>query len=210
MESFKDAILSGTSDLDLFAQHPGSFLRYTRGLQAVRTAMAGSVRTRPELLVFIGRPGVGKTTRIISELKDASTSGTHYQNNPKWWDGYSGQEDVVLDDFSGWIPRDTFLKLIDVVPIRMEIKGGFTPYFTSKRVFISSNFLPVDWWKDLAPEQVRAVTRRISKMVIWDEDGETQAFESWEEFISQQPDQIEIWRHVLKDGNEEPKLPPVY
>jgi len=202
LAGFKKSILDGKRDLELFEEHTSQFLRYFKGVQAIRMAAPGTIRVRPDLVVCIGRPGVGKTTFILNEIKD-SIGDTHFQSDSQWWDGYTGQSNVVLDDFHGWIPLHTFLKLIDVVPIRLQIKGSFTPWFAAKKVYISSNFLPTDWWKDMAPEQLSAVTRRISKIILWDEDGEQQTFESWDAVKYEYP--LDHYKEWLK-GDVEPKM----
>lgn len=202
LAGFKKSILDGKRDMELFEEHTSQFLRYFKGVQAIRMAQPGTIRVRPDLVVCIGRPGVGKTTFIIEQIKD-SVSDTHFQSDSQWWDGYTGQSNIVLDDFRGWIPLHTFLKLIDVVPIRLPIKGSFTPWFTAKKVFISSNFLPTDWWKDMAQEQLSAITRRISQIHYWDEDGERQSSTSWEDFIKDF--EITAVAKWLK-GDVEPKM----
>lgn len=187
MVSFKDAVLAKQSDAELVSNFPGQYLRYFKAVQHLRNLDGGTRRVRPELVVFIGRPGVGKTTRILSEVEgpDGSLANVCFQNDPQWWDAYKGQKLLVLDDFRGWIPIHVFLKLIDVVPLQLPIKGGFTPSVAVEKVYISSNFMPIDWWKDLKPNQYEAITRRISKVVVWDEDAETWAFDTWQEFVEQ-------------------------
>lgn len=204
--------------MELFESHTNTFLRYTKGIDAIRRAQAGTVRARPELVVCIGRPGVGKTTFITSEIatSDGKLPDCHYQNDSQWWDGYTGQGTVVLDDFRGWIPLHTFLKLIDVVPIKLPIKGSFTPWFAAKKVYISSNFCPTDWWKDCPPEQYKAITRRISKLVIWDIDNEIQTYlregekSAWDVMVEEGDANLKQFQDYLKDMPiSEPLLEPV-
>ena len=43
----------------------------------------------------------------------------------KWWDGYSGQETVVLDDFKDYaMPLVELQRLLDWYPLWVEVKGG--------------------------------------------------------------------------------------
>lgn len=204
LDAFKTAILASNSDMELFTDHTREFLRYFKAVQHIRGLTDGTRRVRPELVVYIGRPGVGKTTRIMSSCKD---DDTHFQNDSGWWDGYRGQKTIVLDDFRGWIPLHLFLKLIDVVPLRLPIKGSFTPNIAAERVLISTNFLPCDWWKDIAENQQAAVTRRISKLILWDQDGEVQEYSSWEEFSNEGT--VGDYRTFLANGFTEPILDPV-
>ncbi len=71
----------------------------------------------------------------------------------EWWDGYDGQEDVVMDDFYGWLKWSFLLNLLDRYPMLVPIKGG-TKEFVAKRVFITSNKKPEMWYPnqiDIAP-----------------------------------------------------------
>lgn len=165
------------------------------------------------MVVLVGKPGVGKTSRIIAEIERdyGSLEKAHYQSESQWWDGYQQQPVVVLDDFAGWIPLHTFLKLIDVVPIKLQVKGGFTTWFTSKTMYISSNFMPLQWWKNCSPNQYDAITRRISKLVLWDRDGEVQIWSTnadenaWDAYMRE--NRYNDDKAFL--GDEEPQMEPV-
>jgi hypothetical protein len=77
-----------------------------------------------------------------------------------WWDGYCGQDAVLIDDFDGWVPFRTFLQWLDVYPLTLPIKGGFVVANFS-RVFITSNLDPTVWFPgvDYAP-----LLRRFSEV----------------------------------------------
>ena len=65
----------------------------------------------------------------------------------KWWDGYSGQETVVLDDFKDYaMPLVELQRLLDWYPLWVEVKGGSVPMM-AKRYVLTSNTSPDDWYQ---------------------------------------------------------------
>lgn len=108
--------------------------------------------------VYWGEPGVGKTRRIVEE------AGANAYWLPKpcgqniWFDGYDGEEDVVIDEFYGWIPRDLMQRMCDRYPLLVPTKGGFVP-FLAKRIWITSNAAPDNWWPRLG---LGAMRRRLT------------------------------------------------
>lgn len=63
-----------------------------------------------------------------------------------WWDGYSGQHTVIIDEFYGQLRWSFVLQLLDRYPLRVETKGGCVP-FVSRRIIITSNREPSQWYK---------------------------------------------------------------
>lgn len=62
-----------------------------------------------------------------------------------WWDGYSGQSTVIIDEFYCWLGLDFVLRLLDRYPFAVETKGG-SVQFTSKRVVFTSNAPSTEWY----------------------------------------------------------------
>lgn len=80
----------------------------------------------------------------------------------RWWDGYVPGQNVVLDDFTDeWFNLSYYLRLVDMYPIRVEFKGGYT-HFNSALIIITSNFNPADWYRSSAPEGRQALARRVA------------------------------------------------
>lgn len=101
-----------------------------------------------------GPPGVGKTHHAHSWYPDLYVKA---QN--KWWDGYTGQEAVLLDDLD--TPHLGHLLKIwsDKWPCSGEIKGG-TVHLRHKIFIVTSNYLPDDLWKDDS-QLCEAIQRRF-------------------------------------------------
>jgi len=108
--------------------------------------------------VFWGRSGSGKSRRAWEEAGD-----TAYSKDPrtKWWDGYMGQENVIIDEFRGQIGVEHLLKWLDRYPCTVEEKGGQIA-LCATRFWICSN-LPVEqWYPGLDQDTLAALRRRLN------------------------------------------------
>lgn len=85
-----------------------------------------------------------------------------YSKDPrtKWWDGYLGQSNVVLDEFRGTIDVAHILRWLDRYPVRVENKGGSLPLLAT-HFWITSNLDPRLWYPDLDDETLQALLRRL-------------------------------------------------
>lgn len=103
-----------------------------------------------------GKPGTGKTQWAWDHYPDLYVKDA----GNKWWDGYHGQETVLLDD---WDPKNDILvqKLkiwADRYPFRAECKGG-SMMARPKRIIITSNYAIDVCFNNI--EDVEAIKRRF-------------------------------------------------
>ena len=69
---------------------------------------------------FYGKTGSGKTRTAFEELPKIYTPLSY-----KWWEGYEGQTEVLIDDFrKDWCKFHELLKLLDRYPFKVEAKGS--------------------------------------------------------------------------------------
>lgn len=126
--------------------------------------------------LYWGLPGVGKSLRARAENPD------HYiKPINKWWDGYSGQECVIIDDMekehAGFMLH--FLKLwCDHYPFVAETKGG-SKFIRPKKIIITSNYCLMELYPN--PVERAPLERRIQV----------------EEMYSD-PDQLSVWLQMDK------------
>lgn len=145
-------------------RHPEFILKYARGVQTLLQNLPQAKRTEEtKCLLVVGPPGTGKSTYVRNNYPEAfwKQSGTR-----QWWDGYGGEEVVVLDEFKGWIPATTFTQIVgNSSECRVEVKGGIIQ-FTSRLMVCISNFSPREWWSE---ERVcfRAIERRLSEVLYF-------------------------------------------
>lgn len=171
-----------------------SNFRYLRFMELCFSTREPPRRDGIQVYVFIGPPGSGKTYRAFERwpglyLKDPTT---------KWWDGYNGESEVLIDNFSGtytsW-SRDNFLELCSWVPYRGERKGGFVPILATT-IVITSIDSPECWFPGCGGD-VREVTRRIHFREIL----QPRMPEAGEEEEKQQPAPQRRRLHGGIDGN---------
>lgn len=156
IKAFVAAIKEQKTDLELLDEHPIQAARYTKMINFTRMAVLNSDRAfqQVEVLVLWGDAGVGKTRKAHS-----IDPGLYWvQEGAQWWDGYIGQQTILMDDFDGGIKFTYLLKLLDGYRFRLPIKGGFT-WKSWTRVIITSNKSPEEWYLRGVPANLK---RRIT------------------------------------------------
>jgi len=104
-----------------------------------------------------GPTGTGKTKWAYDNYPDL-----YEKTSFKWWDGYDGQETVLIDDIRGdFCKFHELLKLLDRYRYRGEIKGG-TVEITAKRFIITCPYKPEDLYHGRTDEDITQLMRRIS------------------------------------------------
>ncbi|ASV72306.1 replication associated protein [Porcine circovirus 1] len=152
-------------------QFPVTYVRNFRGL-AELLKVSGKMQQRDwktAVHVIVGPPGCGKSQWARNFAEPSDTYWKPSRN--KWWDGYHGEEVVVLDDFYGWLPWDDLLRLCDRYPLTVETKGGTVP-FLARSILITSNQAPQEWYSSTAVQPVEALYRRITTLQFWKTAGE--------------------------------------
>ncbi len=146
LNSVKEMIDEGKSEVEIARSAFGTWCRYYRAFNRYRILTNIGRTWQTECLVYWGPSGSGKSRHAL-ELGGESQFWLPppHANGSVWWDGYDGQETVVIDEFYGWIRRDVLQRIIDRYPYQVETKGGSVP-FVAKRVIITSNKAPEDWY----------------------------------------------------------------
>lgn len=179
LQAVSDALKRGADLFEIASEHTTCFIKYHRGIESTRLLLHPISHRDPDTPVqvhfFIGPPGCGKT----SGIRNLADPDAYWKDNGKWWDGYTGQSDVIIDDMSGSsMSYQTFKRTCDRYPYTVEKKGSTTP-LCATRFFLSSCSLPDKWWN---PEQVREyrfdeISRRITHVHAWcDQTGSFQEF----------------------------------
>jgi len=134
----KNKIDDGASIDDIAMEHFSSYLRYGRALREYML-IAAKKRNRnfPIKCLWIHGPsGSGKSKYAWELYPDA-----YEKTNNKWWDGYSGEEVVIWDDFC--MPKDIsyqeLLRWTDRYKKTGETKGGTVPLLYHTIIFTSTH-----------------------------------------------------------------------
>lgn len=121
---------------DIAEEYPGLYTRYKRTYESM-VKFSHDPLEEPCGVWLVGPPGCGKDGNVIEKYKP------FVKPHNKWWDGYSGQEVVLISDVdksdAKWIGN--FLKIwTDRYPFRAEVKSG-TIEIRPKKIFVTSNYL---------------------------------------------------------------------
>ena len=107
--------------------------------------------------VRCGSPGTGKTYSVFEPSPNFDPPLPHYESKyvflkrdpSQWFDGYSNQEVLVLDDFYPTTDQqaDWLLSWFDKYTCKIQVKGG---HVTSawRHVILTCNIVPDLWWVD--------------------------------------------------------------
>lgn len=163
---------NGASDLDLANEDFETWVRHYRGLNAYRLLKSQPRNHEMRVCVYQGPTGTGKS-RFAME----SFPGAYWKQRSQWWDGYSGQDVVIIDEFYGWLPFDTLLRICDRYPLLVETKGGQVQ-FQAKTVVITSNALPQSWYKSV---YFPSFVRRVNEWHVFPTWGEHQIYTDYTE-----------------------------
>lgn len=123
--------------------------------------------TKIQVHWYYGTSGCGKTKRVLDN------ADPYIPLSYKWWDGYNGQDAVLLDDLRpDWCTPSQLLRLLDPYryQYRVEVKGGSRPLIATK-MYITSPWHPEDFWKDIQ-EDPKQLIRRIDLLVHFRSDGD--------------------------------------
>jgi hypothetical protein len=138
------------------------FIRYYRTLRTIAADHAQPVAMERTVRCFYGATGTGKTRRAWEE------AGEHaYIKDPrsKFWCGYKGESNVIIDEFRGGIDIAHLLRWLDRYPVRVETKGASMP-LSARSIWITSNLHPESWFPDVDAATRDALLRRMEIILI--------------------------------------------
>lgn len=129
-------------------------------------------KTKPIVEWYYGATGTGKTQRAYDRMEElAKDDDNIYEamDTGRWWDGYDGQEYIIIDDMRGdFLKFHQLLKLLDRYSYRVETKGS-TRQFLGKHIIITSAYPPHRLFQ--TREDIEQLLRRID-VVCEFRDGE--------------------------------------
>lgn len=181
--AIKKAIDDGRTDIELADLDFPIWVQHYRGLLHYRQLRSPPRNHPVEVLVIVGPTGTGKSRYCMDNYPNA-----YWKQRSNWWDGYMDQETVVIDEFYGWLPFDTLLRICDRYPLLVESKGGQINFIAS-RIVITSNKRPDRWYSNVYFD---ALIRRVSVWIVKP---------TFDEMLSS-PDYVQAqeWFHAHCDG----------
>ncbi len=166
----REAILEkGLSADEVFLQVPEA-AHMTLFVEKLISARDRSRHTKPrqiEVIWLYGPPGTGKTSLAV-ELGNTNYYRVTDYKNP--FDGYMGEETLILDEFDSEMRLSTLLNILDIWPTTLPAR------YTNKtarfnQVVLVSNEAPWTFytWEPLSRRQ--ALARRLNTVMRVDTDG---------------------------------------
>lgn len=160
-------VKKGHSLATLYENHFGPMLRYHKGVEKYMALNNKKEFQEVKVYVLWGVAGSGKTRAAYERFPDLYKLPKPTSNGSAvWFDGYSGERELLIDDFYGGIKYSYLLELLDGYPMLLPVKGSHV----SKNwdtVVITSNSHPRDWYKTLG--YPLALQRRILEITHFDD-----------------------------------------
>jgi len=113
---------------------PTVYIRNHRGLHQLEYMLAQTENSEKDrnltTMVFYGSPGTGKTWMAHNLCRQHNLS--YYvlhppssRNQSVWFNGYSNQKVLIVDEMNGeWMGWQFLLQLLDKYPLQVQTKGG--------------------------------------------------------------------------------------
>jgi len=135
--------------------YPVLYVKYSRSFEKMIAASQSHRTAPPEVYWLHGLAGVGKTRTIIDKF---GQENVYIKDGTPWWDNYSQQQVILIDDFDNAIPYRTLLRILDRYAYQGQVKGGYVN-INSPYIYITCEFPPDYYWSN---NQLDQVTRRIT------------------------------------------------
>lgn len=170
LDALRARILDGQETVDeLLLDDSGAWRhgRMTSDLVAARDrARLGSGTRDVQVRVAYGDTGTGKTSAALAGLQALGSvcRVTHW--GPGAFDGYDGQDSLILDEFAGQPPITALLTWLDRFPVDLPARYRARPAAYS-RVVICTNRAPWDWYEHAPRAQRAALARRLHLVEHW-------------------------------------------
>lgn len=111
-----------------------------RALERIKTLALKPCKRDVQVIVLIGKPGTGKSRYAYDNYPEL-----YSKPDGQWFDGYSGQKTLLLDDYYGSLSYSTLLKVCDRYPFNAPVKGGYV-WAQWDTVIITSNKHFNEWY----------------------------------------------------------------
>lgn len=168
--NYKKMIEEGKKIEEIADADPNTYIKYSRGIKEYMMLKKKKYMRDVSVIVHYGKAGCGKTHKVWEDegIDNVYRVTPPNQKNAIWFDGYKGEQIILLDDFTGdWCTVSYLLNLIDKYPLNVQIKGGMVMAEWTK-VYITSNCHPMDWFDFIEDEQKVAVMRRITRVTNYE------------------------------------------
>lgn len=163
LDEIKKKIMMGTTLKEIQTEHFKTYCRYRGGIEKTLETY-NEIHSRKQRKVHVeyiyGSTGTGKTRYAMHDWGKEDMYKIQ-GGSTKWWNGYTGQKTIVIDEYNNNMIITDLLALLDDYQLRLEIKGGHT-YAMWNKVYITSNLTPDQLHESAKEVHREALFRRIN------------------------------------------------
>lgn len=160
LDQIRESITNGATEREIADGHFSQWVVYRNSFEKYRDLITDDgIRHGLRIIVLWGLPGTGKSRYAYEQFPDLYSVASP---TLQWFDGYRGEEVVLVDDYRGGADEGFLLKFLDIYPLRLPVKGSFVR-LRAMTIIITSNIkLP---FGHVGPEICGALRRRVSAEV---------------------------------------------
>ena len=180
-------IKDGCSDVEIVNCFP-SYMTKLPYIDQMRQKLIGekyaNVFRNLEVQYIYGESGVGKTRGIYDKYGYKNVYRVSDYNHP--FDGYNGQDVLLLDEFRSNIPISLMLELLDGYPFELPSRYSNKQACYTKVVIISNVSLNMQYpnIQETEPETWKALLRRINSITRFERNKGQYPFAQIDEVVS--------------------------
>lgn len=165
LEAIRERIANGATALEIAESDFGKWCQYGKRFESYRALLNGKPRDFKSMVhVYTGATGTGKTRKVYEENENVyPVSVPTTKGGAVWFDGYMGHDNVLIDDYRGEYEFSFLLRLLDRYPMQVPVKGDFVNW-RPKKIFITSNHPPREWYPMLSDEDFAPLQRRLDQL----------------------------------------------
>lgn len=170
LDALRTRILQGQETADDLILSDASAWRHSRLVGDLvgardRHRQEGKLRNVQVRVVF-GDTGTGKTSAVLTGLQALGSvcRVTHWGTGT--FDGYDGQDSLVLDEFAGQPPLEELLTWLDRYPVALPARYR-ARQAAFVRVVLCANAPPWTWYEFAPKAQRAALARRLHLVEEW-------------------------------------------
>lgn len=175
LDNLRDDILQGRTTVDDVAVNdPHKYHIYGRTLSKIEDiVLRKKFRTKmTQGYWYFGKTGVGKS-HIAYEGFNPETHYNYKAEKGGWWDGYTGQDIVIINDYRGSIPYDELLKMVDKWPFEVPRRNREPVPFLASKIIITSALPPQDVYCNRNEnDKIEQLMRRFEVYELLNRNGE--------------------------------------
>ncbi|QBC65298.1 replication-associated protein [Chicken circovirus SDWF] len=150
----RDEIMNGRTVDSICIDNPMLYHQYGRTFSKIEDLRMRSLfrKEMTRCKWHYGLTGTGKSHEVYQDF-DPKTHYVLNLNDNGYWEGYTQQDIVILNEFRGQIPLGELLDLIDKWPKSVKRRNREPMPFISKWIYITSPYAPGELYKNACRDE---------------------------------------------------------